>query len=126
SFPNWTPGAGYKPIDRSISNWFLPTAFSQPEDGTFGDVRRNSLYGPGLNVFNLSGSKTFHLPWEGVDMQFRADAQNAFNHASYGVPSDASLGGSNGPGTPYTTGTVAITTTTVSGRNVQLGLRLTF
>ena len=54
SFPNWVPGAGYKPIDRRISNWFLPTAFSQPENGTFGDVRRNSLYGPGLNVVNLS------------------------------------------------------------------------
>ncbi|MFZ0958717.1 MAG: TonB-dependent receptor [Candidatus Sulfotelmatobacter sp.] len=126
AFPNWVPGAGVKPINRSISNWFLPTAFSQPEDGTFGDVRRNSLYGPGLNVFNLSGSKTFSLPWEGVNIQFRADAQNAFNHPSYGVPGDASLGGSNGPGTPYTTGTTAITTTTVSGRNVQLGLRLTF
>jgi hypothetical protein len=126
SFPNWVPGAGYKPIDRSISNWFLPEAFSQPQNGTFGDVRRNSLYGPGLNVFNLSGSKTFSLPWEGVNIQLRCDAQNAFNHPSFGVPSDASLGGSNGPGTPYTTGTVAITTTTVSGRNVQLGLRLTF
>jgi hypothetical protein len=126
SLPNWVPGAGYKPIDRSISNWFLPEAFSQPENGTFGDVRRNSLYGPGLNVFNLSGSKTFSLPWEGVNIQLRCDAQNAFNHPSFGVPSDASLGGSNGPGTPYTTGTVAITTTTVSGRNVQLGLRLTF
>jgi hypothetical protein len=126
SLPNWVPGAGYKPIDRSISNWFLPEAFSQPQNGTFGDVRRNSLYGPGLNVFNLSGSKTFSLPWEGVNIQLRCDAQNAFNHPSFGVPSDASLGGSNGPGTPYTTGTVAITTTTVSGRNVQLGLRLTF
>jgi Carboxypeptidase regulatory-like domain len=128
SFPNWTRGAGYgyKPVDRSISNWFLPEAFSQPENGTFGDVRRNSLYGPGLELFNLSGSKTFSLPWEGVNIQLRCDAQNAFNHPSFGVPSDASLGGSNGPGTPYTTGTTAITTTTVSGRNVQLGLRLTF
>jgi hypothetical protein len=126
SFPNWVPGAGYKPVDRSISNWFLPEAFSQPANGTFGDVRRNSLYGPGLNVFNLSGSKTFSLPWERVKIQFRCDAQNAFNHPSFGVPSDASLGGSNGPGTPYTTGNTVINSTTVSGRNVQLGLRLTF
>jgi Carboxypeptidase regulatory-like domain len=126
SFPNWVPGAGTKPIGRSIYNWFLPTAFSQPENGTFGDVRRNSLYGPGLNVFNLSGSKTFSLPWEGVNIQFRCDAQNAFNHPSFGIPSDANLGGSNGPGTPYTTGTTVINSTTVSGRNLQLGLRLTF
>jgi hypothetical protein len=79
-----------------------------------------------LNVFNLSGSKTFSLPWERVKIQFRCDAQNAFNHPSFGVPSDASLGGSNGPGTPYTTGNTVINSTTVSGRNVQLGLRLTF
>ncbi len=40
----------------------------------FGDVPRNSLYGPGLNIVNLSGSKTFSLPWEGIQIQIRADA----------------------------------------------------
>ncbi len=59
--------------------------------------RRNSLYGPGLNIVNLSGSKTFSLPWEGIKMQIRADAQNAFNHPSFGVPGDANLGGSCRP-----------------------------
>jgi hypothetical protein len=126
AFPNWVPGVSPKPSNRSIADWFNPAAFSLPENGTFGDVRRNSLYGPGLNVVNLSGSKTFSLPWEGVKIQFRCDAQNAFNHPSFGVPGDASLGGATVAGTPYTTGTTAINTVTVGGRNVQLGLRLTF
>ena len=129
AFPNWVPGVSPKPSNQSINNWFNPAAFSQPAPGTFGDVRRNSLYGPGLNVVNLSGSKTFSLPWEGVKIQFRCDAQNAFNHASYGVPADVSLGnttGTGGVGLPYNTGTTVLNTATVGGRNVQLGLRLTF
>jgi len=125
AYPDWTPGAGWKPSNQSIKNWFNPGAFTQPANGTFGDVRRNSLYGPGLDVVNLSGGKTFSI-WENVKLQIRADAQNAFNHPSFGVPADASLGGSNGPGTPYTTGTTVINTVTVNGRNVQLGARLTF
>lgn len=126
SYPNWVQGVSWKPAHQDINNWFNPAAFSQPANGTFGNVRRNSLYGPGLNVVNLSGSKTFSIPWESVKLQIRADAQNAFNHPSFGVPGDASLGGSNGAGTGYTTGTTAITTTTEGGRNVQLGARLTF
>jgi hypothetical protein len=125
-FPNRIPGVSLYPADRNINNWFNPEAFSQPANGTFGDVRRNSIYGPGLNAVNLSGSKIFSLPWEGISLQIRADAQNAFNHPSFGVPSDVSVGGSNGVGTPYTTGTVAIRTLTVQGRSVQLGARLTF
>jgi len=76
-------------------------------------------------VVNLSGSKIFSIR-ENIKLQIRADAQNAFNHPSFGVPGDASLGGSSGPGTPYTTGTTTINTLTVYGRNVQLGARLSF
>jgi hypothetical protein len=130
SFPNWNPGISPRPANRSINNWFNPGAFLEPANGTFGNVKRNSLYGPGLDVVNLSGSKTFSLSPERFRLQIRADASNAFNHASFGVPSDVSLGGSAGPGTPYTTGTTAIRTTTVgqnsSQRNIQLGARLTF
>jgi hypothetical protein len=126
SYPNWVPGVSWKPANQSINNWFNPGAFSEPANGTFGDVRRNSLYGPGLDVVNLSGSKTFGLPWEHMQLQIRCDAQNALNHPSFGVPGDASLGGAAGPGAPYTTGTTTIRSTTVGGRNVQLGAHLSF
>jgi hypothetical protein len=107
-------------LNRSISNWFNPQAFLEPPAGTFGNVRRNSLYGPGLDYTNLSAGKIFSLPWEGIQIQIRGDAQNAFNHPSFGVPSDASLGGSSGPVT------TAINNYTVGGRTLQLGARLMF
>jgi hypothetical protein len=123
SYPNWS-GISPRPKHRSINNWYNPEAFKQPANGTFGNVRRNSLYGPGINEVNLSGARTFSLPWAGVKLQIRADSVNAFNHPSFGVPNQ-NLSSSSGPGTVYTNIT-NITTTTVGGRNLQLGARLSF
>jgi hypothetical protein len=128
AYPNWNHGTSPFPAHRTIDFWINPEAFLQPANGTFGNVRRNSLYGPGLKLVNLQGSKTFNI-WENLHLQIRADAQNAFNHPSFGVPGDFVLGGSNGPGTPYNTpgvGSGQIRTLTVQGRSVQLGARLTF
>jgi Carboxypeptidase regulatory-like domain len=129
TFPNRVVGVSTTPANRGINNWFNPAAFSQPEDGTLGDVRRNSLYGPGIDVFNLSAAKSFSIPFrEGIKVEFRADAQNVFNHASYGPPGNTHLGGSAGPDTPYggAAGTYAINGVTVNGRDLQLALRVTF
>jgi len=101
-FPDWNPGVNWKPAHQTIQNWYNAGAFLRPADGTFGNVRRNSLYGPGLKVFNLSAAKSVSIPGrEGMSVEFRADAQNVFNHASFGFPSN-SLGGSSGAGTAYT------------------------
>ena len=82
---------------------------------------------------NLSGSKTFSLPWEGVKFQIRIDAYNAFNHTSWAAP-----GGGSGhvglespvgatAGTVYSGPTIGqITSSAVTGRTVQLGGRLSF
>jgi len=124
-FPNRNPGVSWKPSNQSINDWYNPQAFLRPADGTFGNVRRNSLYGPGLNVFAMSAAKSFTVPWrEGIKVEFRADAQNVFNHASFGNPS-TNLGNSAGAGTPYTNAT-SISGTTVGGRNLQLALRVNF
>jgi hypothetical protein len=72
----------------------------------------------------MSAAKSFGLPWEGVRIEFRADAQNVFNHASFKDPSTG-LGGSAGAGTPYTS-TSSISDVTVGGRNLQIGLRVSF
>jgi hypothetical protein len=128
AFPNWS-GQSIRPTGgRTISNWYNAGAFTQPDNGTYGNVRRNSIYGPGINEVNLSGSKTFALPWEGMGLQIRCDAQNAFNHPSFGVPAQ-SLGrtanDTGGTGTPYTS-TNPINSVTVHGRNIQLGARFSF
>jgi hypothetical protein len=38
---------------------------------------------PGMKNVDLSVSKTFHLPWEGHTLQFRAEAYNAFNFVNF-------------------------------------------
>src|SRR5216684_1905672 len=125
TFPNRNPGVSWKPAHQSIQNWYNAGAFLRPADGTFGNVRRNSLYGPGLKVFNFSAAKSFTVPYgEGIKVEFRADAQNVFNHASFGNPSTG-LGGSSGAGTPYTS-TSSISSLTVNGRNLQLALHVSF
>ena len=125
-FPDRNPGVSLYPSNRSILNWFNPAAFTEPAPGVFGNVRRNSLYGPGINTFNLSAAKGFSIPWrEGIKIEFRADAQNVFNHPSFGTPSNTNLSGAAGVGQPYT-GTGPIRGLTVYGRNLQLGLRVSF
>jgi hypothetical protein len=117
-----------KPAHRSINNWYDPSAFALPANGTFGNMRRNSLVGPGMNVVNLSAGKTFTL-YKLVQLQVRADATNAFNHPSFGPPNQTltpeSTPDPSGITTFAGTGT-SISQVTVGGRTMQLNARLTF
>jgi hypothetical protein len=125
TFPNAVPGVSTKPAGgKSTNAWFNPAAFSRPAPGTWGNVRRNSLYGPGLELVDLSAGKKFTIR-EQVKLQIRADATNAFNHPSFGVPQNQLK--SSATGTPtYDGASTNITSTTVGGRSVQLGARLEF
>jgi hypothetical protein len=130
-YPN-SSGKSWRVSNRNYKTWYNPEAFVRPQDGTYGTVRRNSLYGPGINVFNFSAHKQFELfeAWSHtVTMQFRMDTMNTFNHPSFSSP-NSTLAGDSGPGTSYTsTGAGTgnqITQTTVGGRNVQFALRVNF
>ena len=93
----------------TIQNWFDPAAFQSPAPGTLGNMRRNSVYGPGIHVFNGSIHKTFKI-YERVSFELAANATNLFNHASFANP-DSVIGGSHHG---------QITATTVGGRAVTL------
>jgi hypothetical protein len=56
----------------------------------YGDVRRNSLVGPGFQYANLAVFKDFPI-WERVNFQFRAEAYNVFNHPSGANPLSSGL-----------------------------------
>jgi hypothetical protein len=116
-----------RPQNRTINQWFDPSAFTLPEPGTFGNMRRNSLYGPGINVVNLSAGKNFALG-DKVSMEIRADASNAFNHPSFGLPNFGLVSGGDGStdATPFFGSPTNITTTTVGGRTMQLMGRISF
>lgn len=100
------------------SNTFGP--YVRPASGTFGDIFRDSLYGPGLVNTDLSVSKKFPIK-ESVSVQFRADAFNLFNHANLGQPN--SCVDCNGGGQITS---IISTQDGTSMRRLQFGLRVEF
>lgn len=101
----------------SVNQWFNTAAFATPATGSFGNERRNSLIGPNWRDLDMSLGKTFLLP-RGTSFEVRADAFNSFNHPNFSQPNSATGTGVVGGG--------VITSTAASGRDIQLGGRLTF
>ena len=59
--------------------------WSRPAAGTFGNVARNSFFGPHFFNADASASKRFQIG-ERINGQFRAEIFNAFNHVNLGQP----------------------------------------
>jgi hypothetical protein len=89
-YPNQVGSTKTSGASGTIKQWFDPAAFAQPTPGTFGDMRRNSVYGPGLHVINGSIRKSFPI-FERVYFDFTANATNLINHPSFANP-DATIG----------------------------------
>jgi hypothetical protein len=104
------------------ANWFDPCAFSLPSTGTYGNLSRNSLIGPGVDDVDLTLQKTFLLRWEGASIDFRTEVFNVMNHANFGLPNTLALQASGSPNP--SAGTVTYTTT--SSREVEFALRINF
>jgi hypothetical protein len=83
--PNLIPGASIYPANKSPFNWLNYAAFTVPANGTWGNLGRNAVRGPGHWQIDPSLSKRFGLT-ERVGATFRAEAFNIFNHAQYGKP----------------------------------------
>src|SRR3984885_356239 len=80
-YANYVPGVSTaRPAGTAkIQEWFNPAAFTKNPTGTFGNVPRNSLRGPGYADVDLSLFKDI-APERRVHGQFQAEAFNAFNH----------------------------------------------
>ncbi len=78
--------------------WFNPAAFASPAPGSFGNFRRNSIYGPGIDNWNMSLFKNFIFT-ESMRIQLRFEAYNVFNHTQWANVNN----GLNAPtnGTPF-------------------------
>jgi hypothetical protein len=100
---------------RTANEWFNPAAFSTPAAYTFGDVGRNSVYGPPMQTLDFALARTFRLT-ETASFQFRGEAFNALNKVNFGTPNRY-------VNTPqFGTITMAMT----PGREIQLSARLSF
>ncbi|HJY30013.1 MAG TPA: TonB-dependent receptor [Pyrinomonadaceae bacterium] len=98
----------------TTSQWFNTAAFAFPAPGTFGDAGRNILEGPGFQSVNASLVKNTRFS-ERVNLQFRAEAFNLFNHPNFNLPD-------NFLGSP----TFGRITSARDPRHVQFGLKLLF
>jgi hypothetical protein len=104
-----------------------PAAFCNPAPGTFGNVGRNSIYGPAFIVTNGSVGRTFQLE-KGKNLEFKADAFNLLNQPNFAQP-NAQLTSSGSAQGNY--GTIRSTVGTngvvgTNGRRLQLSLLLHF
>jgi hypothetical protein len=99
-----------------ITQWFNPAAFRAPAPFTFGNSARNLLFGPGMMKVDTSLMKDFKITERGT-LQFRAEAFNLPNHASFSNPA-ASLNSSTTIG--------RISATSIEARAVQFAVRLSF
>ena len=135
--------AGVSPFSTSSDRRFVlnPAAFSVPAPGTFGNLGRGAVHGPGLTQFDLTLQKKFAIT-ERVNTEFRVEMYNLLNRANFSNPVarlNNVLGTATNqlqPGQAYGTatggafGTVLQTVESAVGlgaqRQIQLSLRISF
>jgi hypothetical protein len=122
SWSNVAPHA-HKTSDGSVSLFSDQTKALNSFTGPIGFKigQRNDLRGPNYVNFDLGVGKNFPIWGDNLRLKFRADAFNAFNHASFNLPSTALREND------ITSGTFGqITSTANAARVLQLALRLEF
>jgi hypothetical protein len=120
--PSVNPDFRGKVIEGGPSQYFNPEAFVVPFAGTYGNLGRNTLNGPGLSELDLSLRKNTAIS-ERVNLQFRSEFFNVLNHTNFGTPNTVVY--SSASTTPSPTAGV-ITTTATTSRQIQFGLKLLF
>ncbi|MBV9342153.1 MAG: TonB-dependent receptor [Acidobacteria bacterium] len=93
--------------------YFDPTSFAASAVGLEGDARRRFFHGPGINNWDAALQKTTTIT-ERVNLQFRAEWFNVFNHTQFLTPSG------------ILSGTFGQVTQAAAPRIGQLSLKLNF
>ncbi len=70
----------------SYAQYLNPNSFTEPDLGTYGNLRRNQIYGPGFEDVDLSLVKNTPIYKERVTAQFRVEMFNVFNRVNLAQP----------------------------------------
>ena len=114
------PSTSHSSKTADIAEWFNTSAYALPGIGTFGDVGRNTVEGPG--AWNITGGlyRNFPLIKERYQLQFRSEFFNLLNHTNLGNPdgnmTDVTFGQILGDNSGSNTGS----------RVIQFALKLTY
>jgi hypothetical protein len=103
---------------QKIAGYFNTAAFvAPPATQAYGNVRRNSIQGPGFFNTDLSTFKNFKV-WRESQLQFRAEFFNLFNNMNLGNPTTQLTSGNYGK--------ITALATNYNPRVVQFALKLSF
>ena len=112
---NYNGAPVFTPDTNNAGAWFNTAAFSAPAPYTFGNLGRNTVYGPGMKTADIALVRNIAVS-ETARLQFRVEAFNALNKVNLGTPNrfvnTAQFG--------------TITESQTPGREIQIGARLTF
>ena len=101
---------------HTVSSWFDKSAFSPTAAGEFGDMPRNSVYGPGRQNWNIAFFKSFVFSeTRGSRLELRAETFNTFNHTQFKDVSNT-----------FTNSNFGAVTTAHDPREIQLGVKVVF
>jgi len=120
---NYRPNLTGSPIltgggPQTAQPYLSAAAFATPSPlgSPFGNAGRNIARGPAFNQLDFAVNKSFRLPGESTQLQFRAEAFNIFNHTNFLAPnSNLSSGAAFGK-----------ITGAFDARLIQFGLKLTY
>lgn len=113
-------------IEGTPTQWFNPNAFlTEPNNsGFYGNLRRDSLIGPGVATWDFSVLKDTAIR-ERLRLQFRAEIFNILNHANFNTPNLILATLAPGTTTPVPNPAAgSITSTSTSARQIQFALKL--
>jgi len=120
------PGCAAPAHVKNRTFWLNPCAFEAPAPYTFGDLKNNSLFGPGAIIFNTALSRIFPIT-ERQSIEFRWEVFNVPNHANLYPPQGAFVAPTFGQPTPASTaGLGALNQTTNDPRVMQFALKYVF
>ena len=118
--PSVNPAFSGPVIIGSPAEYFNPLAFLNPAAGTFGNLGRDTLNGPGLAELDFSALKVTPLT-EKIKLQFRAEFFNLLNRTNFGIPNPVVY---SAAGTVPSPTAGVITATSTNSRQIQFGLKL--
>jgi hypothetical protein len=74
-------------LAQELAQWFNPAVFTLPGAGTYGNLGRNAVLGPGMQSTNVAVLKNFPFSMrEGMYLQFRAEAFSVTNTPIFSNP----------------------------------------
>lgn len=118
--PSVNPAFTGPVILGSPNRWFNPNAFVLPTPGTYGNLGRGVLTGPGLAEVDFSLFKNTKIS-ERIELQFRGEFFNIINRANFGTSNPLAFSGNT-----INSSAGVVTDTTTTSRQIQFGLKLVF